>query len=374
MTTSREVVIVGAGPAGSVAAHECAKLGMDVLLVDAASFPRGKVCGCCLNGTALDVLNRIGLGFTLRRLRPTPLRRVQLNYGGRSTTLPFVGGVSLSREAMDAALIEAAVASGAEFRPRTRATVLPNRRVMLDTDGSTTTVQAGVIVAADGLNGRTVAALTGVKPSVAEHSYLGAGAVLAGGDLAAAGDVRMLAGRGGYLGIVRLEDGRIDLAAAFDAAFVRASGGLGEAAATLYREATGREAPELVEAEWCGTPLLTRQPGACSGPGWLAIGDASGYVEPFTGEGMAWAIAAAAAAAPFVQQLLCGEPTAWDDRAESLLGNRRRSCRRLTSALRKPWFCAVGIRALSAAPWLAAPFVRRLHAPAPSLFGFRSPV
>lgn len=369
MTTTREVAIVGAGPAGAVAAYECARAGLNVLLVDAAAFPRGKVCGCCLNGSAVQVLEAIGLGATLRRLKPIALQRVELNHGGRTATLPFVGGVSLSREALDWALIEAAIDAGAEFRPRTKATVRPDRSIQLETDGKTIAIQAGVVVAADGLNGRTVTALTGAKPAIAEQSYLGAGAVLLGGTLVAEGDVRMLAGRGGYLGIVRLEDCRIDLAAAFDAAFVRSAGSLGEAASSVYREATGRYAAEIAGAAWRGTPLLTRKPGAISGPGWLAVGDASGYVEPFTGEGMAWAIASAASSAPFVQMLLNDKTVAWAEHQEALLGNRRRNCRRLTAALRRPWFCTLGIRALAAAPWLATPFVRRLHAPALSLFG-----
>jgi len=371
MTTRRQVVVVGAGPAGSVVAYRLATLGLDVLLIDSANFPRGKVCGCCLNGTALDVLERIGLGPAIRRLKPVPLRRVRLAYGGRSAVLPFVGGVSLSREALDWALIEAAVAAGVEFRPRTKATVLADRVLQLEGE-DTTTVQADAIVAADGLNGRTVTALTGAKSVIAEQSHLGAGAVLADGDLAAAGEVRMLAGRGGYLGMVRLEDGRIDLAAAFGAEFVREAGSLGEAASIVYREAAGSDAPDIAGAAWRGTPLLTRRPTASSGPGWLAVGDASGYVEPFTGEGMAWAIASAAAAAPFVHKMLEGETPAWADYQESLLGSRRRACRRLTSALRRPWFCALGIRALAMAPWLAQPFVRRLHAPTLPLLVGRS--
>jgi flavin-dependent dehydrogenase len=50
---SWNAIIIGAGPAGAMAACELAAAG-DVLLVDKAAFPRAKVCGCCLNGAALD--------------------------------------------------------------------------------------------------------------------------------------------------------------------------------------------------------------------------------------------------------------------------------------------------------------------------------
>src|SRR5690242_7945107 len=57
-----EVAVVGAGPAGALAARELARIGCKVLLIDKASFPRTKVCGCCLNGLALKTLGSVGLG------------------------------------------------------------------------------------------------------------------------------------------------------------------------------------------------------------------------------------------------------------------------------------------------------------------------
>ena len=54
-----DVVIIGAGPAGSTLALELTRQGFEVLLVDRASFPRGKVCGGCLNGNALAALDEV---------------------------------------------------------------------------------------------------------------------------------------------------------------------------------------------------------------------------------------------------------------------------------------------------------------------------
>jgi flavin-dependent dehydrogenase len=65
-----EVVVIGAGPAGSIAARECAKQGLRTLLVDKAAFPRPKVCGCCLNANAMATLERLGLGGAVARLGP----------------------------------------------------------------------------------------------------------------------------------------------------------------------------------------------------------------------------------------------------------------------------------------------------------------
>ena len=57
-----DAVVIGAGPAGALTARELARLGLRVLLVDRAKFPRNKVCGCCLNGAALAALRELGLG------------------------------------------------------------------------------------------------------------------------------------------------------------------------------------------------------------------------------------------------------------------------------------------------------------------------
>ena len=60
-----DAVVIGAGPAGSVAARERALRGCSVLLVEKARVPRAKVCGCCVNGAAVRTLQRLGLSHVL---------------------------------------------------------------------------------------------------------------------------------------------------------------------------------------------------------------------------------------------------------------------------------------------------------------------
>jgi flavin-dependent dehydrogenase len=74
-----DIDVIGAGPAGAVAARQLARHDFDVLLVDKLPFPRDKVCGCCVNAAALRVLRRAGLGSS------TPLMGAadrQFVYGG----------------------------------------------------------------------------------------------------------------------------------------------------------------------------------------------------------------------------------------------------------------------------------------------------
>src|SRR5260221_4741199 len=99
-----DAVVIGAGPAGAVAARELACRGVGVLLVDRGSFPRWKVCGACLNGAALATLEAGGLGQQVRQLGAIPLSRMRMAVSGQSVEVPLAGHVALSRQAFDAAL------------------------------------------------------------------------------------------------------------------------------------------------------------------------------------------------------------------------------------------------------------------------------
>src|SRR5262245_35379706 len=181
-----DAVVVGAGPAGSVTARELARRGLRVLLVDKATFPRPKVCGCCLNRATLAALAAVGLGHVPGRCGAVPLTGVKLAAGKLSADVRLPGGVAVSREAFDAALVEEAVAAGVTFRPGVTWRA-----------GSTS---ASITILAAGLAANTAPPARG--------SRIGAGVVvpesLAPGFFAP-GTIYMATGRGGYVGLVRLE-------------------------------------------------------------------------------------------------------------------------------------------------------------------------
>ncbi len=62
LSRSWDVIVVGAGLAGSLAARQLALAGARVLLLDRATFPRWKVCGCCFNPHAQSALAAVGFG------------------------------------------------------------------------------------------------------------------------------------------------------------------------------------------------------------------------------------------------------------------------------------------------------------------------
>ena len=89
-----DAVVIGAGPAGALAARQLALGGARVLLVEKARFPRWKICGACLNGHALDALGAAGLGSLVDRLGAVGLREFRVGIGGGMIpiALPVGGG------------------------------------------------------------------------------------------------------------------------------------------------------------------------------------------------------------------------------------------------------------------------------------------
>lgn len=362
---SPDAVVIGAGPAGAVAARELARRGCSVLLADRAHFPRPKVCGCCLNGAAVHALRRLGLGHVL--VGGVPLSGVLIGAGGRSAAVKLPGGVALSRDALDAALVREAVRAGAELREGVVARFgagagAPPGAACEVLIGSER-VRAKVVVVASGLAGSDAVPEPG--------SRIGAGVAVPAGlvpPFFVSGTIFMATGRGGYVGLVRVEDGRLDVAAALDVAFVKAQGGLGPAAEAVLGEAGWPSVPGLAELPWKGTPALTRRARRLAGERWVAIGDAAGYVEPFTGEGMAWAIASAASAAPIaargVRHWHPALAREWEAAHRRVIGRRQTVCRVVSRVLRSPVLTGAAVRALSVLPALARPVVRALNRPA----------
>jgi flavin-dependent dehydrogenase len=380
-----DVLVVGAGPAGALAAYELARWGFAVLLVDQASFPRWKVCGCCLNGQALATLHAAELGHLARSLGAIPLRQLVLAGRGRRALVRLRGGVALSREAFDTALIESAMTHGATFLAHTRATLCgldPSaRKIALHQADRPVETLARVVVAASGLGGcRTWSAERGTRStegSSLRDSWIGAGVVVPASPPAyCPRTIFMACGTRGYVGLVRLEDGRLDVAAAFHPTLVKRGRHLGEVAAAIIAEAGLPSVPDLGDLPWRGTPPLTRRAKNVATERLFVIGDAAGYVQPFTGEGIAWALAAARAVAPLaVRAAVRWEPglaEQWTRCYDCTVTSQQGPCRALMNMVQHPLLTATVIAILSRLPALARPVLRRLHQSSPTLRGSSS--
>jgi len=111
-----DVIVCGAGPAGSVAATVLSRGGARVLLLDRARFPRPKLCGDTMNPGTVAILRRLGLtaGFEPSALPVDGM--IVTGERGVCVRAAYEGaarGLAIERRALDAALLQAAVAAGA---------------------------------------------------------------------------------------------------------------------------------------------------------------------------------------------------------------------------------------------------------------------
>jgi flavin-dependent dehydrogenase len=365
-----DVIVLGAGPAGAIAARQLAAGGARTLLVEKKAFPRGKVCGACLNESALGVLESVGLSHRIADLGGTRLDAFQLGFRGRAMRLALPAGVALSRARFDAAMVDAAVASGAAFLPESQGLVAPVqagvRRVVLVQAGRSITATARVVLIATGLGRVPSQGDLVVRSRACNRSRVGAGCTIIDyPGFYQEPVIFMAVGRGGYVGLVRVEGDHLNVAAAFAREFIKDCGSPGAAAGRILAEAGFPSLPALANALWQGTVPLTRQTWPVAGERFFVLGDAAGYVEPFTGEGMAWAMMCGKAVEPLARRAIDGWdpslPREWTSLHRRLVARRQLLCRGLALMLRHPWLVRTGFELAIRAPKVAGLMIQRVN-------------
>ncbi|MFA1545707.1 geranylgeranyl reductase family protein [Actinomadura chokoriensis] len=159
-----DVIVVGAGPAGSSAACHLARAGLDVLVLEKTSFPREKICGDGLTPRAVRELQRLDIDLT----GPGWFRTegVRLIGAGRTLELPWPSGHGLTRTRtdLDELLARQAVSAGAALLENTKVTApLRSRGRVTGVRTTTGTHSARLVIAADGASSRLSVAL-GLRP------------------------------------------------------------------------------------------------------------------------------------------------------------------------------------------------------------------
>ena len=213
-----------------------------VLLVDKKRFPRTKVCGACLSGRALEELRLAGLGSLVAHLGGIELESLRLGFQGRSARLRLADGAVLSRARFDLALVKAAADRGAQFLDETEAGVAEvrggARQVRLVKAGHMVDARARVVLVAAGFGKYAAARCGSGRTAVMRGSRIGAGChVFCARHSYRNGTIHMAVGEGGYVGVVRVEDGSLNVAAALDRAVLRRLGTPGRAAQQILAEA-----------------------------------------------------------------------------------------------------------------------------------------
>jgi len=358
-----DALVVGGGPAGAMAAITAARAGLRVLLVDRVAHPREKVCGCCLAPFGQQALARAGLRHVLDGAGSA--RSVLLRCGDREVRVRREGTAVISRSDLDAGLLGAAAEAGVTLAWPFVATLKADGSTWLRGPDGERNLQARLRVAADGLAGASLRDHPRFAWSVRAGSRMGVGTTLPAEALQVQDDeILMCVGRDGYAGVVRLPDGRLDVAAAVRTEAMRECGGPAACVAHLLGDAV-RHSEALSQARWHGTPHLWRRRRHLHDQQTIVTGDAAGYVEPFTGEGMGWALATGAAAGEHAAAVLRGRRTmhAWDATVRSLTGSARARCGMVAWLLRHPTLVSAGVQAAGWWPSVAARTAESLGSP-----------
>jgi flavin-dependent dehydrogenase len=291
-----DVVIAGAGPAGAIAALLLARANARVLLVDRARFPRSKLCGDTVNPGALAILQRLGLAEAVRGGLPIAGMLVTGEPATRVRGLYPAGtaGVSLTRRVLDVRLVEAAAAAGAEVREEVlvRGPLVDGASAVTGLDvlnggGGAEPVHGRVVVAADGRFSRVSRALRLSRSAPAPRRWALGGYFEGANGLSDCGEMHIRAGR--YIGVAPLPDGIANAClVTADRRLLREPDALPAAMASdpLLR---GRFAyARLVEPPTLLGPLAVE--GRMAGThGLLLAGDAAGFIDPMTGDGLRFA-------------------------------------------------------------------------------------
>jgi flavin-dependent dehydrogenase len=227
-------------------------------------------------------------------------------------------------------------------------------------------VSAGVVICADGLSRSSVRQLPQFATRAPANARIGIGATLAIDRDWPETSILMAISQRGYVGIAPATSRgqpRLNIAAAVDPALLSGAA-IQESIASLLDEARLSVPAELASASWHGTPPLTSAPAQLAADRLFLVGDAAGYVEPFTGDGMAAAIDGALALAPLVVQAaeqwngaLIGR---WTCLHRRLVRQRQAHCRRLAWVLRRPWAVRASLGMCRAYPQLAERIVQRV--------------
>jgi flavin-dependent dehydrogenase len=373
-----DVVVLGAGPAGCLAARQLALTQLRVLLVERRRLPRFKVCGGCLGGAALDLLTQLGLGHLPSRCGGVTLQRMRLASGGKTAEFPIGKRVAVCRKEFDHLLAQEAVQAGATLHDETVGVLLPAasstcRSVQLQQTHFQQTVRTRAVIMATGL----APSAPDCSTTIAANSFIGLSTTVESSDrFADCPLLQMACSNDGYVGLAPLGGGRLDIAAALNPRSLARTKSPPQLVERILIESGIAPLHGLEKAAWRGTPALTQQTRPLATHRCILIGDAAGYVEPFTGEGIGWAMQSALDAAGFVLVQL----DHWNSRAvqrwardyAAALRRRQLHCRAVTALLRHSAVRTIAIHALNVAPGLARPIVNRLDHPLQRSHSFAS--
>ena len=293
-----DVAIVGGGPAGSSCAAFCARGGLRTLVLERERFPREKVCGDCLNPSCWPVLQRLSLAQRVRDLPHYKLDSVEfIAIGGRNVIVDLPTGddceLSVKRSLFDALLLKHARELGAHVREETTVTALAHdENWKIETAGGEN-FSARILIGADGRNS-TVARLCNLLPPPARERVALQAHIALPQNFGRRVVLQFLPE--GYSGQAPVNETELNLCLV----------GTPPTISRLRKWAEGHF-EITANQSWRTITPLTRSPVPCAHENVLFIGDAARVVEPFTGEGIYYAMQSGELAAIAISKIMRGE-------------------------------------------------------------------
>jgi geranylgeranyl reductase family protein len=379
MVSSPDALVVGGGPAGTAAAYWLARDGHEVLLVDKAAYPRDKVCGDGLTPRAVCELLAMGFPFPdagfhrCRGLRAYAGQLMLEMEWPAHSVFPDWGGV-MRRCDLDAGLARLAESQGARLLLSTEARPLARDAsrcgVALEHDGEVEVVEPRIVVVADGALSRFGRALGAVRDrrrpfGVGVRGYY-ASPRSSDPYLESHLALRDPAGAAlpGYGWVFPLGDGTVNVGVGVVSTFHRHK----EVAARALMGAMVATAPSSwgLAAESALGPVrggmlpMAFSMGPLVGANWVLIGDAAGAINPFNGEGIAYALQTGHIAAGHVGRALKAKDNAllagYRDEIEDTFGLYHRVGRVFVKAIGRPGvmpvLTGVGLRSRPLMEWV----------------------
>jgi flavin-dependent dehydrogenase len=321
-----DVAIIGGGPAGSSCAAFCAFAGLRTLVLERERFPREKVCGDCLNPSCWPVLEHLGLTQRVCNLPHSKLTSVEfIAIDGHKVIVDLPNGedreLSIKRSLFDDLLLKRACELGVYVREDTTVTALshssaekasshgPVARLVLDAPpgGGYKVFQPGwkietnsgenflaqVLVGADGRNS-TVARLRNLLPRPARERIALQAHIPLPRNFGQRIVLQFL--REGYSGQAPVNENELNLCLVGRPSTI-----------SRLRQWAQRHFEIRADQPWRTITPLTRAPVPCAHENLLFIGDAARVVEPFTGEGIYYALRSGELAAKAIAKIIIGK-------------------------------------------------------------------
>jgi geranylgeranyl reductase family protein len=345
-----DAIVVGGGPGGSTAAWRLARAGARTLVVDAARFPRVKLCAGWVTPAVWRTLELDPAAYP-RTIQPFATATLELDDGTHATRWDHTVSYGIVRREFDAFLLDRARAAGAVVREGARVGAVERHGARIDVVADGETFHAPLVVGAGGhhcpvarafgeLSREEAVVVTQESETRVGRSFVERFAPRAGvPELFPEPDLR---GYGWYfskddylnVGIGALDDGR---------------GLKRRTEAFLERLHASGRLPRDVELEPMRGHAYSIRGGArrrVAGPGFLLVGDAAGLARAVSGEGIGPAVESGAAAAAHALERLAGA-----ERAEARYGDRLlarfgsplpAAAERLASRLPRRWLETLG--------------------------------